>query len=179
MAKSGACCIGRAICSHDNLRGKCGHPGRGVPTCIIRESRDTRPRVSVTRADHSRASIPGGMSLPVSYGKEGAPVPGCPLRMRIIPENPFLGIVFDVLPNTVVILLIADHMIIITGLPDVFTVFLVAEAFEGTDKTGNYRCSCRDILPGMFVPAGKGDQKMNVVGHDHVLVYRQVAVEGI
>ena len=45
-------------------------------------------------------------------------------------DDPFAWVIFDVFPNLVIILLIADHMVIIPGLPDILAVFLVAKPFE-------------------------------------------------
>ena len=65
-------------------------------------------------------------------------------------HHPFSWIVIDVFPNLVIILLVSDHMIVISGLPDVLAVFLVAKPFECSHKSCNYGCpGCRDTPPGV------------------------------
>ena len=54
----------------------------------------------------------------------GPPVPGWPLLFYSFVQNPFPGIVLNVLPNLVIILLIADHVIVIRPLEDGFSNFL-------------------------------------------------------
>ena len=58
-------------------------------------------------------------------------------------HHPFSWIVIDVFPNLVIILLVADHMIVISGLPDVLAVFLVAKPFECSHKSCNHGCPGR------------------------------------
>ena len=66
-------------------------------------------------------------------------------------HHPFLWIVIDVFPSLVIILLVADHMIVISGLPDVLAVFLVAKPFECSHKSCNHGCpGRRDTPPGVF-----------------------------
>ena len=66
-------------------------------------------------------------------------------------HHPFSWIVIDVFPSFVIILLVADHMIVISGLPDVLAVFLVAKPFECSHKSCNHGCpGRRDTPPGVF-----------------------------
>ena len=70
--------------------------------------------------------------------------------LSLLCHHPFSWIVIDVFPGLVIILLVADHMIVISGLPDVLAVFLVAKPFECSHKSCNHRCSGRrDTPPGV------------------------------
>ena len=65
-------------------------------------------------------------------------------------HHPFLWIVIDVFPGVVIILLVADHMIVISGLPDVLAIFLIAKPFECSHKSCNHGCpGRRDTPPGV------------------------------
>ena len=65
-------------------------------------------------------------------------------------HHPFSWIVIDVFPSLVIILLVADHMIVISGLPDVLAVLLVAKPFECSHKSCNHGCpGRRDTPPGV------------------------------
>ena len=57
-----------------------------------------------------------------------------PLRVR---QHPFFGIVVDVFPDLVVILLIADHMVVIGTLKNGHSNFLGRQNFYGTHNIGN------------------------------------------
>ena len=72
--------------------------------------------------------------------------------LSLLCHHPFSWIVIDVFPNPVIILLVADHMIIISGLPDVLAVFLVAKPLECSHKSCNHGCpGRRDTPPGVSV----------------------------
>lgn len=51
--------------------------------------------------------------------------------------KPFPGVILNILPYFVMILLIADDMVVISLLPYIFTIFLIAKPFECGYKTGN------------------------------------------
>ena len=111
------------------------------------------------------ADTPGGVSLRYSF------------KMLLL-HNPLLGIDFNVFPNLIIILLIADHMVIIPGLPDILAVFLVAKPFECANKTSNDRGSrCRDTRPRVSGPFLYCNQKMDMVGHDYIFIHRQIIVK--
>ena len=94
--------------------------------------------------------------------------------------EPFSWIVFDILPYFVVILLVADHMIVISGLPDVLAVFLVAKPFECSHKSCNHGCpGRRDTPPGVFDLFVDWNQKMNMIRHDHIFIHRQMVIKCI
>ena len=92
-------------------------------------------------------------------------------------QEPFSRVLVDVVPDFVIVLLVTDHMVVITFLPDVFTIFLVAKPFQGSYKTGNcggpFR---RDTPPGVSLFTVKGNQHMNMVGHDHVFIHGEEIV---
>ena len=65
-------------------------------------------------------------------------------------EQLSVGAVSFVNKSLVIILLVADHMIVISGLPDVLAVFLVAKSFECSHKSCNHGCpGRRDTPPGV------------------------------
>ena len=75
----------------------------------------------------------------------------CVIHSLVI-NNPFLWIVFDILPYFIIILLITNQVVIITRLPNVATIFFVAKAFERTDKLcKRWGPLCRDTPPGVSV----------------------------
>ena len=89
-----------------------------------------------------------------SWGMEFADTRGrVSLRVySLFCHHPFSWIVIDVFPGLVIILLVADHMIVISGLPDVLAVFLVAKPFECSYKSCNHGCpGRRDTPPGVSV----------------------------
>ena len=53
-------------------------------------------------------------------------------------HGPFSGIIINIFPNIIIILLISDHMVIIGSLPDILTVFLIAKPLERSNKLRNF-----------------------------------------
>ena len=66
-------------------------------------------------------------------------------------NDPFARIIVDILSNLVIILLITDHVIVITGLPNIFPVFFIAISLERTDNPCNSGCPRRDTRPRVSV----------------------------
>ena len=88
--------------------------------------------------------LPGGTEFADTRGRVSLRI------FSLFCHHPFSWIVIDVFPSLVIILLVADHMIVISGLPDVLAVFLVAKPFECSHKSCNYGCpGCRDTPPGV------------------------------
>ncbi len=109
-------------------------------------------------------------------------------------HEPFPGIIFNILPNFIIILLIADHMVIIPALPDIFAVFLVAKPFECPNESGDHRCPRRDTPPGVSVcnyfPRRDtppwvsvcfvdGNEKMDMIRHDHILIHGYIIIKSV
>ena len=61
---------------------------------------------------------------------------GRSLRFFLIDQHPFGWVVFDVLPGFVIILLIADHMVIIGFLPELLVERRQHPGFNSTDVVG-------------------------------------------
>ena len=88
--------------------------------------------------------LPGGMEFADTRGRVSLRI------FSLFYHHPFFWIVIDVFPSLVIILLVADHMIVISGLPDVLAVFLVAKPLECSHKSCNYGCpGRRDTPPGV------------------------------
>ena len=88
--------------------------------------------------------LPGGMEFADTRGRVSLRI------FSLFCHHPFSWIVIDVFPNLVIILLVADHMIVISGLPDVLAVFLAAKPFECSHKSCNHGCpGRRDTPPGV------------------------------
>ena len=85
--------------------------------------------------------LPGGMEFADTRGRVSLRI------FSLFCHHPFSWIVFDVFPGFVIILLVADHMIVISGLPDVLAVFLVAKPFECSHKSCNHGCPGRRDTP--------------------------------
>ena len=88
--------------------------------------------------------LPGGTEFADTQGRVSLRI------FSLFCHHPFSWIVIDVFPSLVIILLVADHMIVISGLPDVLAVFLVAKPFECSHKSCNHGCpGRRDTPPGV------------------------------
>ena len=70
-------------------------------------------------------------------------------------EQPFLWVVFYVLPYFIIVLLISDYVVVKPLLPDVLAVFLITKPLESSYKAGDYGgpfvAFCRDTPPGVSV----------------------------
>ena len=94
-------------------------------------------------------------------------------------NDPFARIIVDILPNLIIILLISDHVIVITGLPNIFPVFFIAKSLERTDEPCNCGCPRRDSRPRVSVCVMDTKQKMYMIRHDYVPIYRYMIIESI
>ena len=98
--------------------------------------------------------LPGGMEFADTRGRVSLRV------YSLFCYHPFSWIVIDVFPGLVTILLVTDHMIVISGLPDVLAVFLVTKPFECSHKSCNHGClGRRDTPPGVSVSVSIAYQK--------------------
>ena len=52
-------------------------------------------------------------------------------------NNPFFRVVFNIFPNLIIIVLVANYMVVISLLPNIFAVFFVAKPFKCAYKTCN------------------------------------------
>ena len=66
-------------------------------------------------------------------------------------------------------------MVMEPPLPNVFAVLLVTKALECTDKTGDPRSS----FFGCVFPVVDGNQQMDMIGHNYVLVHGKVIVKSL
>ena len=88
-------------------------------------------------------------------------------------QEPFPGVIFDILPYLVIILLIADHMVVIGTLEYWGADFPVAEPFEGGNKMWD---DCIRRGRRLRRPLSRGFVKrkdnMDVIGHDYKFIHR-------
>lgn len=94
------------------------------------------------------------------------------VRYSFLTQNPFCRVVFNVLPDFVVILLIADHMVVIRTLEQLFTgmneqrVYLLGNmVFVPTDHISQYRGR-------VSRPIIHPQQHMYVIRHDDIPINR-------
>ena len=93
-----------------------------------------------------------------------------PLQKAMFLQEPFPWIVFDVLPYFVIVLLIADHMVVVGTLKNGFSDFLRYEDLKGTHNirypivlrccVRRGRCPHRPII--------QPYNHMNVIRHDYI-----------
>lgn len=86
-------------------------------------------------------------------------------------QKPFSGVLVDVVPDLVVVLLVSDHVVIVGSLEDPFSLGALCEIclfgnliFIPTDDGS--QCRGRVSRPGMFDP----QQQVDMIGHDNIFV---------
>ena len=104
-------------------------------------------------------------------------------RIFVFPSfyEPFSWIVFDILPYFVVILLIADHIVIIGTLKNRFSNFFCHKHLDRTHNIGHpimlLFCTCRGRCP--HRPVIQPDHYVDMIRHDHIFIHRQMVIKCI
>ena len=90
---------------------------------------------------------------------------------------PSKWILKNILQMSIEICLIPDHMIIRSALPNIFTIFLVAESLQCGNKSRNDRvlqCRGRYSRRSVFFYT---QQNMDVIGHNHITFHRNILIK--
>ena len=107
-----------------------------------------------------------------------APAVGIFLRLCVqfilLPSN---GVFLYVFQMFVIVLLVADDVVVVIPLPDIMTVFLIAETLECGNKPRHRRVLSRRGRRPRRPILRYHQQQMNMIGHNHISIDTNITVK--